>query len=510
VALFGAEMRHVDGGGGIVGQQARDLARLQPRQALAQPKDGQGAEKAGGVDGEIRGHAGHLGGRGVDVHVIVGRRVGALRFVIALPKLSANVPGMDGQSSDITIEAGQGVRARRVLYIPGFDPVPARKYRERYRREAGEQARISGYEIALSRQQIEGPFGWHVEAETGGVTSRADIEVLIWADIVKDSMAHGIMATYWQLLRTAWVYIMSGALFRLFRLRKGPVIAALYPVLFLLGQLGIAVLAGIGMAVLVAWLGSVLIGVPLAVFGMVAGGGTIWAVLALFKRYDGKVLAYYLMHDYAFTARHGGANPPALEARLEDFKARVIAAMASDADEVLIVGHSSGAHLAVNVLADLLRQRRLPAQGPELAFLSLGQVVPMVSFLPNARKLRGDLEYLSQSEALTWVDVTAPGDGCAFALCDPVSVSGVAPEAGKRWPLVISAAFTQTLSPAKWKALRWRLFELHFQYLNAFDRPGDYDYFQITAGPETLAARFAGRTPSKSRIERAVNRFTDR
>jgi hypothetical protein len=417
---------------------------------------------------------------------------------------------MEGPSSDIMTKLSQEVRARRVLYIPGFDPVPARKYRERYRREAGEQAAISGYDISLSKQQVEGPFGWHVETEIEGQVTRADIEVLAWSDIVKDSMAHGIAATYWQLLRTAWAYIGTGALFRLFRLRKGPVIAALYPVVFLLGQLVIALLLGAGAALLIAWLGAVLTRVPLPVFGMIVGGLTVWAVLALFKRHDSKVLAYYLMHDYAFTARHGGANPPALEARLEQFKTRVIEAMASNADEVLIVGHSSGAHLAVNVLADLMRQRRLPVAGPALSFLSLGQVVPMVSFLPKARKLRGDLEYLCQRSELTWVDVSAPGDGCAFALCDPVSVSGVAPEAGKRWPLVISAAFTQTLSPAKWKALRWRLFELHFQYLNAFDRPGAYDYFQITAGPQTLAARFAGRAPSKSRIERAVNRFTDR
>jgi len=105
------------------------------------------------------------------------------------------------------------------------------------------------------------------------------------------------------------------------------------------------------------------------------------------------------------------------------------------------------------------------------------------------------------------VDVTAPGDGCAFALCDPVAVTGVAPP-GKRWPLVFSAAFTQTLSPARWKELRWRFFRLHFQYLCAFDRPGDFDYFRITAGPVTLGDRYRGRAASKSRIERAVNRYT--
>ncbi len=189
------------------------------------------------------------------------------------------------------------------------------------------------------------------------------------------------------------------------------------------------------------------------------------------------------------------------------FTETIGAALLDDVDEVLVVGHSSGTHLAVSILADLIRQGRVAANGPRLAFLSLGQVVPMVSFLPNATRLRADLHYLATRDELAWVDVTAPGDGCAFALCDPVSVSGVAPE-GKRWPLVFSAQFTRSLSPARWKALRWKFFRLHFQYLCAFDRPRDYDYFQITAGPLSLADRYAGRPPSASRIDVAVSKYT--
>jgi hypothetical protein len=86
-------------------------------------------------------------------------------------------------------------------------------------------------------------------------------------------------------------------------------------------------------------------------------------------------------------------------------------------------------------------------------------------------------------------------------------VSGVATD-GKHWPLVLSAAFTQTLSPERWKALRWKFFRLHFQYMCAFDRPGNYDYFQITAGPKTLGDRYRGRAPSKSRIDHAVSKYT--
>ena len=232
-------------------------------------------------------------------------------------------------------------------------------------------------------------------------------------------------------------------------------------------------------------------------------------MLRWFRRHDGRFFAYYLMHDYAFTARWGGANPPPLESRMAEFATRIQEAMGEDWDEVLVVGHSSGAHLAISILADLIRQGRLPAHGPALSFLSLGQVVPMVSFLPRATRLRADLRFLSTRPELFWLDVTAPGDGCAFALCDPVRVSGVAPDEGQLWPRIISAAFTQTLSPERWHELRWRFFRLHFQYLCAFDRPGDYDYFRLTAGPQTLAERFSNRAASKSVIDIPANRFTN-
>ncbi|MFN4129554.1 MAG: hypothetical protein ACK4GC_07035 [Paracoccaceae bacterium] len=388
---------------------------------------------------------------------------------------------------------------RRVFYIPGYDPIPPRRYRELYRKESADQAAISGYAITVQPKTTKGPYGWRVQASMNGQHAQADVEVLVWSDIVRDSMSNSILATYAQLIRTAWAYIGSGALFRLMRLRKGPVIAALYPFVFLLGQLALACAIGWGFGRLVAAFTHPAL--------IVSGLLPIPFILRWFKSRDNKVFAYYLMHDYAFSAQWRGATPPALEARMAEFAATIRAALIDDCDEVLVVGHSSGAHLGVQVLSNLIRAG-LPAGHPPLAFLSLGHVVPMVSFLPGATRLRGDLAFLSARDDITWVDVTAPGDGCSFALCDPVAVTGVAP-ARQRWPLVLSAAFTRTLSPARWKALRWRFFRLHFQYLCAFDRPGDFDYFQITAGPQTLASRYASRAPSKSRITRAVNRYTD-
>ena len=141
-----------------------------------------------------------------------------------------------------------------------------------------------------------------------------------------------------------------------------------------------------------------------------------------------------------------------------------------------MLGHSLGAYLAVSVLADVLRAAPLDPSGPAFNFLSLEQVMPMVSFSPNAGRLRADLKYLAGCDQLAWVEVTALGDVCAFALCDPVAVSGVAP-VPQKWLVIFSAAFSQTLSPARWKRLRWRFLRLHFQYLCAFDHQNDYDYF---------------------------------
>jgi hypothetical protein len=70
---------------------------------------------------------------------------------------------------------------------------------------------------------------------------------------------------------------------------------------------------------------------------------------------------------------------------------------------------------------------------------------------PKPNGCAADLRMMSADDDLTWVDVTAPGDGCAFALCDPVAVTGVAP-AGKRWPLVMSAAFSaRPCRPPRWR-----------------------------------------------------------
>lgn len=395
------------------------------------------------------------------------------------------------------------VRKRRVFYIPGYDPHPPRRYRELYRTEGQKQAEISGYRIAVRK----GPkHTWEVASEIDGARIRAGFEVLEWSDIVQKTMDRSLAGTYLQLLRVIWTYVSTGTLRRLTWLGKGPIIAGFYPVLGLLVQLAIGLVIGLIAGAIVAGVVGYLVSLVVSGIGFgwlrwLVALPVAWLVLHWFRARDGKLFIHYLMHDFAYTAQARGAYPDELQTRIEDFATRVQKAMASDADEVLLVGHSSGAALAVSVLAEVLRRDTVRASGPALSLLTLGQAIPMLSFLPEAKALRRDLRALSTEDRITWVDVSAPGDGCCFALSDPVAVSGVAPDEGHRWPLVLSAAFSQTLSEQTRAALRRRFFRLHFQYLCAFDTAESYDYFRTTAGPLTLADRFAGRSPSAKRID---------
>ena len=128
-------------------------------------------------------------------------------------------------------------------------------------------------------------------------------------------------------------------------------------------------------------------GMAAGLWGMVSpwlaplGGVVVGGVLVLFRRVDGRFFAYYLMHDYAFSAQANGAYPAALEARLAVFKEAVAEGLQRDVDEVLVVGHSSGAYLAVSVLADVLRAGpacpRWP--GAELSIFGAGGADGIVS-----------------------------------------------------------------------------------------------------------------------------------
>lgn len=386
------------------------------------------------------------------------------------------------------------VARRRVFFVSGFDPEGPRRYHDIYRREGARQAKIAGYDLTVGALAYEGREGarWEVEMRRDAGATATSVAMLRWDDVARARMRRPLWALYVLMAATVRRYVGSGAFAALCRVRAVSTWVGMYPVAMMLLYLAGALAA----AALVLWIAA-LLGAPLFAGAPVAAIAA-WLVLRATRRWDGATLVYYLMADFGFTADHAEGAAPEMEARIDAFAARIAAALDEpDVDETLLVGHSSGAAYAVSAAARALSRA---APSARLSLLTLGQTIPMLSFLPGAARLREELGAVAADPRIEWIDVSTPADGACYALADPVAVSGVA-AAG---PKVLSAKFWDALTEDARAAIKGRWFRIHIQYFFAFDDPAAFDYFAITAGPRRLGERFAERRPSPQRIERPL------
>ena len=396
----------------------------------------------------------------------------------------------------------QDVARRKVFYVSGFDPLGPRRYRELYRKEGPQQGGISGYDLTVSgipRTEC-GNYRWMATYNRGSVSSTSEFEFLGWDDIVRHSIRPSLVYVYTLMFRTLWIYLSSGAIGAMRQLRSGPLIAGLVPAALMIFYLVYAGLIGTAAGLVL----SGPLGAPVWAAGLGGFASFILAMLGT-RSFEEQMMIYFMVNDLGYSAKEWGQYPQPLSDRLDLFADRIQDALDSEKyDEVLVVGHSSGAQLAISALSRCIRRNGF-AGNSHLGLVTLGQSIAMTSFLPKAAELRGDLAHLADDARVFWLDVTAPGDGACFALTDP---SATCREHGRPQdtlnPLVISAAFKQTMAPGEVRRYRWRLLRMHFQYLCAFARPGSFDYFRITAGPRSLAARFAGRECSPSMLSQPV------
>lgn len=382
------------------------------------------------------------------------------------------------------------VQTRTVFYLSGFDPKGAAHYHALYRDESTRQRAVGGLPIKVEpRQRLPGGDAqWRLSAQTPSGTVHTRYHFLHWDDVVRAHWPRRSARLWWSVWCTTLFNLRHGALWRMLQWRWPPVLALFAPFMLLL---------------------SLLLGLPLVMLGLpwwLAGRGAgIWPgvlatlvatglVLWLARRLEARFGMAWLMRSYAFNRRQALGEAPDIERRLDEHAATLVAELkAGQADEVLLVGHSSGAMLAVSVLARALRLAPGLASGsPRISLLTLGQCLPMLGCLPQARAFREELREVARAEGVDWLDFTAPPDGCCFALLDPLAACGVAREGvPPDRPKLLSPRFMNMFDAQRYAVLRPDKFRIHFQYLMASEKPVPYDYFAITAGDVRLAERFA-------------------
>ena len=392
------------------------------------------------------------------------------------------------QLAPVSSAAGQ-VRRRSVFYLSGFDPKGAAHYHALYRDEAAKQAQLSGMQIEVGRRQRTAPGNsfWRVRAQTPEGVVQTHYEFLRWDDIVRQHWPRNQARLLQDIVRTTGLNLRHGALWRMLKLAWPPALALFSPFLLLCAVLlGAPLVASVVFFAALSWGGwlgaSFLALLPVALF--------VGLALRLEKKYS----MLWLMRSYAFTAQQAQGQVPQLDARLEQHVDTLLDRIKHQSDdEVLVVGHSSGTMMAVSLLAKTLRRDALLGQaGPVVSLLTLGQCMPMLGCLPQAQAFRDDLQLVATAERIDWLDFSAPGDGCCFALVDPLAACGIHDAARlENRPKLLSPRFAEMFEPSDYAAIRQDKFRIHFQYLMASLKLVSYDYFAITAGAITLAQRFS-------------------
>ena len=265
-----------------------------------------------------------------------------------------------------------------------------------------------------------------------------------------------------------------------------------YPYVAFLALLFGATLAGGALAALVMALGGA--AALAAPAGLAAGFA---AFVTTMRLTEARTYMLYLFDDIVSTDEFARGCRLDWEARLADFAGQLVAAaQAAEVDEIVVVGHSSGSFMAVDVMAQALaRDPDLGRHGPRLSLLTLGSNLPLLGFNPAGRWFHDKLRRVVGESALTWLDVQSRKDVMSFYQFDQAAGHGITVAASNLRTL--SVRFRDVLLPENYKRFRWRFFRVHFQYLMANERRATYDYFMMICGPRLLA-EVAGSLPPAS------------
>jgi hypothetical protein len=225
-----------------------------------------------------------------------------------------------------------------------------------------------------------------------------------------------------------------------------------------------------------------------ALAGIVVGAGLL---SVLISKTEPATYMLYLFTDIASHYKFARRKRPDWEARFELFSRHLVDSVRlSEADEVVIIGHSSGSFVGVDVITRALTlDPKIGQHKPGVVFLTLGANLPTVGFQPGAGWFREKLARLATESSIDWIDCQSRKDVMNFYPFEPIRGHGI--DVGDRQcnPQVVSVRFRDIIAPENYAKFRWQFFRIHFQFVSANERPAFYDYFMIVCGPVSLPER---------------------
>jgi hypothetical protein len=283
------------------------------------------------------------------------------------------------------------VAKRLVFHIGGYDPITShagaqrRFVREiaRFQRTWSVKAIVDG--LRDTADQIQ----WNVTTTGPDWLVETDYRLVRWHDVIEgfgrrsiaSRISVGILAFLdFVLAGTLWRYLLTNWRYAVFFLYPFVMFALLIAVAFLIGLFAFKIT------------GSIPIAVGGGLFGFAAALAGPWRWLNLGDLFD----------DWIFSREYIRCGNSGIEQRLDRLAAELVASTSnSTADEILVIGHSLGAVLAVDLLDRALKLD--PALGRNeipVTFLSVGSSILKIGLHPKAIRFRAAMERVAKSRAI--------------------------------------------------------------------------------------------------------------
>ena len=383
------------------------------------------------------------------------------------------------------------VQHRHIIYIQGYDPRGLAQYYRMFRTELRKFARLYGISATTTRPQaaVEGEIAsWTIETEAADWQTRTDYDFLRFEDFIQRDLAQPIWRTVFHAVWIYWRLIFRGTAFRFFAANWRFATFITWPHLLLLAEAICCAAIAFGVE-----RGLDALGVP-NLFSIAAAAAVFVALLGSVLKYtENQTYVLYLLSDTIWTWQFSHRQRPEWDQRIDRFAQHLIkVASTSDAEEIVLVGHSSGSFLGVEILARALKlDPALGRHGPRIVLLTIGGNFPIVGFHAASQQFRDHLRQLAVEPSIDWIDCQARKDVMNFYQFDPITSHGIDVGAAKRNPKIVPVRFRDIIRPEHYEKFRWQFFRVHFQFVMANELPNAYDFFMIVCGPVPLSARMA-------------------
>ena len=390
------------------------------------------------------------------------------------------------------IEKGNQIRRRAVFYLSGYDPRGARHYHELYREESAKQGELAGYvsEIGPRRRAAKNVVAWDVSFQKDGDEEvETEYHFLDYSGVIRKSWRSFELGLYREMLvsylgigRIYWDKWKAGIL-RPFWKHSWPItLAATLPLLVVLMILISSLLLG--------WCVYEVVPANEIIRGCAAALTFVLAVL-YGRVLDKKLNHYWLLRSLSFIGFEKYVGVDGASALWEDFADVVYeATQKEDFDEVLVVGHSVGSVIGVEVLIRLLW--KYPDLTPgKVSFLSIGGIVQFPAADPKSKSFQKKVVELCSQSKIDWIDLGARTDGACYSCVHPFWV--MPEQAGKKdteLPRLFPVKFFESFSTEGYKELKKDRRNFHFQYLQASELGCGFDYFLYVSGGQRLESHF--------------------